>query len=59
MKVYTVWEIIDDYPEAGGGEYLDCIFQNEEDAIAYCEKKNKNPCLRKDTEYIWEAVSVK
>ena len=37
MFVYTVWEIVDDYRAAGGGEYLLRIFQNKEDAEKYCE----------------------
>lgn len=41
MKVWIVWENINDYPESGGGIYLDDIFLKEEDANAYCEERNK------------------
>ncbi len=41
MKVWTVWEFVDDYPENGGGEFLNKIFLNEDDANTYCNKMNK------------------
>jgi hypothetical protein len=40
MTVYTVWEIVDDYPEEGGGEYLVEIFQKKEAAEKYCKELN-------------------
>lgn len=41
MKVWTVWENVNDYPENGGGDFLDRIFLNEDDANAYCDEMNK------------------
>lgn len=38
MKVYLVWEIINDYPEAGGGEYLNEIFLDENKAKDFCKR---------------------
>lgn len=43
MKVWIVWEVVDDYPENGGGEYVNEIFADELDAIDYCQKKNCDP----------------
>ena len=58
MKIWLVWEDVNDYPESGGGIYLDDIFLEEEDAKAYCEERNE---IVKDVEntsfYVqfWEA----
>lgn len=41
MKAYLVWEVVDDYPEAGGGDYLEEIFLDEDKAKNYCEQLNK------------------
>lgn len=41
MIVWTVWERVHDWPENGGGDYLNRIFQTEEDAQKYCEQKNR------------------
>lgn len=41
MKVYLVWEIISDYPEAGGGEYLEDIFLSYDKAKFFLEKKQE------------------
>jgi len=40
--VYLIWEDVDDWPEDGGGTYLEAIFANKEDADKECEKLNKN-----------------
>lgn len=40
--VYLIWEEVDDWPENGGGTYLEAIFANFEDADKECEKLNKN-----------------
>lgn len=40
MVVYLVWQDVDDYPEEGGGQYLDAIFQNKKDADTYCQMIN-------------------
>lgn len=41
MTVWTVWERIDDWPENGGGDYLQLIFRNKKDAEKYCEQQNR------------------
>lgn len=41
MTVYLVWEIISDYPEAGGGEYLEDIFLSYDKAKIFLEKKQE------------------
>lgn len=41
MKVYIVWDIYDEYPESGGGEYVREIFADKNLADKYCEKLNK------------------
>lgn len=40
MIVFTVWQDVDDYPEMGGGEYLEEIFRNEKDAEKFCQEMN-------------------
>ena len=49
MKGWLVWEVVNDYPESGGGEYLSKVFQNEVDAKAYCDKMNKE----QQSEAVW------
>ena len=39
--VYLIWEDVDDWPEDGGGTYLEAIFANKEDADKECERLNK------------------
>lgn len=46
MTVWTVWERVNTWPEDGGGDYLERIFQNKDDAEMYCEKLNEE--ARKD-----------
>ncbi len=41
MTVWTVWERVDDWPEMGGGDYLQLIFKSKEDAEKYCEQQNR------------------
>ena len=41
MIVWTVWECVHDWPESGGGCYLQRIFQSKEDAEKYCEQQNR------------------
>lgn len=41
MIVYTVWERVNDWPESGGGDYLQRIFRSKEEAEKYCEQMNK------------------
>ena len=40
MKVWIVWQDVNDWPESGGGAYVEDIFKTEEEANAFCEKKN-------------------
>ena len=40
MTVYLVWQSVDDYPEEGGGEFLEEIFQEKEAAEKYCKELN-------------------
>lgn len=42
MTVYLVWQNVDDYPEEGGGEFLEEIFQKKEDAEKYCKELNNS-----------------
>ena len=42
MKVWLVWEVIDDWVDSGGGEYLNEIFLDEEKAKAYCKEMNED-----------------
>ena len=41
MKVYIVWQVVDDYPENGGGEYLEDIFLNYEKANKFLKERQK------------------
>ena len=58
MKIYVVFEVIDDYPESGGGEYADAIFFNLENAKKYAERKQQEWDAHKDCEednyFSWE-----
>ncbi len=42
FDVYLIWEDVNDWPEDGGGTYLDSIYANKEDADKECERLNKN-----------------
>lgn len=55
MKVWLIWEVIDDWRENGGGEYLDNIFSDEEKAKAYCKEKNED--VEKDEDTTFEVTS--
>lgn len=57
MKIWVVWEIINDYPENGGGEFIDEMFTTEKGAIKYCKKKNKSAI--KETIYEVHSYEVK
>ncbi len=48
--VYLIWEDVNDWPEDGGGTYLEAIFANKEDADKECERLNKN-CYAKHISY--------
>lgn len=52
MKVYIVWEIVDDYPEDGGGEYLEDIFLNYDKAKVFLEEKQKEAKEEETDNYI-------
>jgi hypothetical protein len=41
MKLYVVIEVIDDYPEDGGGEYPDAVFLNYINAEKYATRKRQ------------------
>ena len=41
MFVYIVFGNVIDYPENGGGEYLQRIFRDKEEAEKYCEQMKK------------------
>lgn len=41
MEVWTVWERVNDWPENGGGDYLQLIFKDKEGAEKYCERRSK------------------
>jgi hypothetical protein len=57
MTVYTVWEIVDEYPEDGGGEYLVEIFQKKEAAEKLCKELNDEGYRR--TKYEITEMEVK
>ena len=42
FDVYLIWEDVEDWPENGGGTYLEAIYANKEDADKECKKLNKN-----------------
>ena len=50
MTVWVVFECIYDWPENGGGSFMQKIFQNKEDAEKYCEQMNKE--VKEDEEDI-------
>ena len=39
MELYVVIEVIDDYPENGGGEYPDAVFLDYINAVIYATRK--------------------
>lgn len=41
MKIYVVIEVIDDYPEMGGGEFTDAVFLNYANAEKYAKRKQQ------------------
>lgn len=41
MKLYVVIEVINDYPEDGGGEYPDAVFLNYINAEKYATRKRQ------------------
>lgn len=41
MKIYVVIEVIDDYPECGGGEFPDAVFLNYVNAEKYVKRKRQ------------------
>jgi hypothetical protein len=51
MKIWIVWECVNDYPENGGGEYVSEIFANELDAIDYCTQKNCDMDIPEETTF--------
>jgi HSP20 family molecular chaperone IbpA len=52
MKAYLVWEIVDDYPEDGGGEYLENIFLNYDKAKVFLKGKQKEAREEETDNYI-------
>lgn len=59
MKVWLVWEIVDDWAEDGGGEYLDEIFLDEEKAKAYCKEMNEDEDKDEDATFEVRSWRVK
>lgn len=59
MKVWLIWETVEDYPENGGGEYLHEIFSDEEKAKAYCKKMNEDEDKDEDTTFEVTSWEVK
>ena len=56
-KIFIVWEDVDDYPEMGGGEYLEKVFSEKENAERYCAELN-NKKHQKNTSYYVDEVEV-
>ena len=54
--VYLIWEDVDDWPEDGGGTYLEAIFANKEDADKECEKLNKNRPTKETSYFVSKEV---
>ena len=58
-EVWIVWEWYSAYPEEGGGRYyLNKIFEKKADAIAYCDKCNKESEADEDYFYCIQKWSV-
>lgn len=58
-KVYVVMQVVDDYPEMGGGEYIHKIFGKKEEAEEYAEKMTLEAKAEWDAEpkcALWEEV---
>lgn len=53
--VYLIWVDINDWPENGGGTYLDSIYANKEDADRECERLNRNPPSKEVRYYVGKA----
>ena len=54
--VYLIWENVSDWPEDGGGTYLEAIFANKEDADKECERLNKNRYSKKVSYFVDKGV---
>ena len=53
MIVWIVWECINDWPEDGGGTYLQRIFRNKENAEKYCEQMNRKAEEERDKDIFY------
>ena len=53
MKIYVVMEDINDYPEAGGGEYPDAVFLNYANAEKYAKRKQQETDSWNDERTTW------
>lgn len=56
FDVYLIWEDVEDWPEDGGGTYLDSIYANKEDADKECERLNKNRYSKKVHYFVAKGV---
>ena len=56
FDVYLIWEDVEDWPEDGGGTYLEAIFANKEDAGRECERLNKNRRSKKVRYFVDKGV---
>ena len=54
--VYLIWEDVSDWPEDGGGTYLEAIFANKENADKECERLNKNRYSKKVSYFVDKGV---
>ena len=64
MKLYVVIEVIDDYPEDGGGEYPDAVFLNYVNAEKYATRKRQEAIAWNKTDVYyrvetWETTDEK
>lgn len=57
MYVYVVFCEVDDYPESGGGDFVEAICASKEKAISLCEELTKK--IKDDTtSYTWQKAKV-
>ena len=57
MYVYVVICEVDDYPESGGGDFIEAICISKEKAINLCEELTKK-IEDNITAYTWKRVKV-
>lgn len=53
MKIYVVIEDVDDWPEAGGGEYPDEAFVNYDSAVKYAMRKQQETDAEGESNTTW------